>query len=205
MNRSLLLGCSRILGLGNVMKTTNAQKVLGASFPHCSLHTSAKLGQDAAGDESEIALEERDPKKDRTKVIPVEMSMRYLKSSAYLTTYGSDPVWKKYRRNFKGQFAPKKTRRTCIRNGQISTGNPCPICRDEYLVLDYQNVDLLNQFISPFTGEILPYFQTNICRRKHQALMIAVEKARDHGLMTFDVPFREYDYSEYWNAQQEKK
>lgn len=38
----------------------------------------------------------------------------------------------------------------------ISTGNPCPICRDEYLVLDYRNVDLLKQFISPFNGAILP-------------------------------------------------
>lgn len=39
----------------------------------------------------------------------------------------------------------------------ISTGNPCPICRDEYLVLDPKNTKLLEQFISPFTGEILEY------------------------------------------------
>lgn len=39
----------------------------------------------------------------------------------------------------------------------ISTGNPCPICRDEYLVLDYRNVDLLKQFISPYSGKLLSY------------------------------------------------
>ena len=27
--------------------------------------------------------------------------MKYMESVAFKTTYGSDPVWKKYRRNFK--------------------------------------------------------------------------------------------------------
>lgn len=39
----------------------------------------------------------------------------------------------------------------------IATGNPCPICRDEYLILDYRNVDLLKQFISPYSGKLLSY------------------------------------------------
>lgn len=43
------------------------------------------------------------------------------------------------------------------RNDVIVTGNPCPICRDEYLVVDYKNTDLLKQFISPHTGEIISY------------------------------------------------
>ena len=41
-----------------------------------------------------------DPK-DRSRVIPPEISMKYMESVAFKTTYGSDPVWKKYRRNFK--------------------------------------------------------------------------------------------------------
>uniref|UniRef100_T1HFS5 28S ribosomal protein S18b, mitochondrial n=1 Tax=Rhodnius prolixus TaxID=13249 RepID=T1HFS5_RHOPR len=93
--------------------------------------------------------------KDRIKEVPVETSIRYLKSTAYATTYGDQPVWKQYRRNHKGAFAPVKTRKTCIRKGQISTGNPCPICRDEYLVLQAENVELLKQFISPHTGGTL--------------------------------------------------
>jgi small subunit ribosomal protein S18b, mitochondrial len=95
-----------------------------------------------------------DESKDRSKIIPVETSIRYLKSSAYATTYGDQPVWVPYRRNFKGPFAPSKTRKTCIRNNTISTGNPCPICRDEYLVLDHRNVELLKQFISEHTGDV---------------------------------------------------
>lgn len=35
---------------------------------------------------------------------------------AYATTYGNDHVWVKYRRNFKGQYAPE-TRKTCIVSG----------------------------------------------------------------------------------------
>jgi ribosomal protein S18 len=95
-----------------------------------------------------------DPAIDRTKIIPVETSIRYLKSAAYQTTYGEQPVWVPYRRNFRGQHQPPRTRKTCIRAGRISTGNPCPICRDEYLVLDHNNVDLLKQFISEHTGEV---------------------------------------------------
>lgn len=92
---------------------------------------------------------------DRTKIIPLEQSIRYLASEAYKTTYGDKLVWEQYRRNHKGGFAPRRTRKTCVRKGMISTGNPCPICRDEFLVLDHRNLDLLKQFISPQTGEVI--------------------------------------------------
>lgn len=105
-------------------------------------------------EEAEAKNEEIDPAIDRTKIIPVETSMRYLKSAAYKTTYGDLPVWVPYRRNHKGQYPKLKTRKTCIRAGKISTGSPCPICRDEYLVLDHNNVELLKQFISTHTGEV---------------------------------------------------
>jgi small subunit ribosomal protein S18b len=29
-------------------------------------------------------------------------------------------------------------------------------------------------------------------------LLVAIEKAKDYGFITFDVPFREYDYSLYY-------
>ncbi|GIY06727.1 uncharacterized protein CDAR_578331 [Caerostris darwini] len=48
------------------------------------------------------------PAKDRRFPIDPEVSIRYMKSKAYKTTYGDEPVWVKYRRNFKGQFAPRK-------------------------------------------------------------------------------------------------
>jgi hypothetical protein len=39
-----------------------------------------------------------------------------------------------YRRNFKKGITFALTWKMCIRNEKISCGNPCPICRDEYLV-----------------------------------------------------------------------
>lgn len=107
-------------------------------------------------------IDKIDPAIDRTRVIPVETSIRYLNSSAYKQTYGELPVWVPYRRNFKGAFAPRLTRKTCIRHGKISTGNPCPICRDEYLVLDHNNTELLKQFISEQSGKVNLLHKINI-------------------------------------------
>ncbi|XP_012256811.1 28S ribosomal protein S18b, mitochondrial [Athalia rosae] len=142
-----------------------------------------------------------DPEKDRSIKHSYETSVRYLASTAYKTTYGTDPVWKHYRRNHKGALPPKKTRQTCIRKGVITTGSPCPICRDEYLVLDHRNPELLKQFISEHNGEILSYRKTGICQVRHQELLIAITRAKDYGIITFDVPFREYDYSEWYKPE----
>lgn len=167
---------------------------------NCSriLHSSSFLLQIRTDDHK---LEVRDITKDRTRVIPVETSIKYIKSAAYKQTYGDTPVWVLYRRNHKGSIPPKKTRRTCIRGGQISSGNPCPICRDEYLILHEENIDLLKQFICPYTGSILSYSKTGLCQKKHEELLVNIERAWDRGLLTFDVPFRKYDYSEYYKPQ----
>lgn len=83
----------------------------------------------------------------------------------------------------------------------ISTGNPCPICRDEYLILDHKNPGLLKQFISEQNGDVISYEKTGICQRKHQQLLVAIARAKDYGTLTFDVPFREYDYSEWYKPE----
>lgn len=163
-----------------------------------SLHTSAIKNNT----EEQPQLQVREITKDRTQSIPVETSIRYLKSAAFKQTYGDNPVWVLYRRNHKGSIPPRKTRKTCIRHGQISTGNPCPICRDEYLVLDENNIELLKQFISPYTGSILRYSKTGLCQKTHQQLVVCIQRAYDKGLLTFDVPFRKYDYSEYYPEYQ---
>lgn len=172
-----------------------------------TLRCDVKPEENVNGSESNnlTADEIKKQQKDRTQVIPVETSMRYLKSAAYKETYGDQLVWEQYRRNHKGAIPPRKTRKTCIRKGVISTGNPCPICRDEYLVLDHRNIDLLQQFISPHTGQILSYSKTGLCQKKHFELTVAVERARDFGLITFDVPFREFDLDEYYGKAEVKK
>ncbi|XP_008547155.1 28S ribosomal protein S18b, mitochondrial [Microplitis demolitor] len=146
-----------------------------------------------------------DPAKDRRNPIPPETSIRYLASDAYKTTYGTEPVWKPYRRNHKGGFAPRKTRKTCIRGGIVSTSSPCPICRDEYLVFDHRNTALLKQFISEYNGEIISYSTTGICQKQHKNLLIALHRAHDYGTITFDVPFREYNYSDWYKPEDLKQ
>lgn len=42
-------------------------------------------------------LETREITKDRTQAVPLETSLRYLKSEAYRQTYGGQPVWVLYR------------------------------------------------------------------------------------------------------------
>lgn len=92
--------------------------------------------------------------RDRSKIIPVETSIEYLQSAAFKSTYGDRKVWELYRRVHKGQLPKQKTRKTCIRGNVISVGSPCPICRDEFLVLDHRNLELLKMFVSPHTGEV---------------------------------------------------
>ncbi|XP_068929265.1 small ribosomal subunit protein mS40 isoform X2 [Petaurus breviceps papuanus] len=82
----------------------------------------------------------------------------YLETEEYLDRYGSRPVWADYRRNHKGGIPPQRTRKTCIRGSKVA-GNPCPICRDQKLHVDFRNVKLLEQFVCAHTGVIFhaPY------------------------------------------------
>ncbi|KAL4703074.1 hypothetical protein ACJJTC_010548 [Scirpophaga incertulas] len=170
-------------------------RLLVSKLMNAEFKINSRLCSNFSEGENVENLKTVDPSKDRTKVIPVETSMKYLQSSAYKQTYGEKPVWTLYRRNHKGGFAPKKTRKSCVRNGVISTGNPCPICRDEYLVLDHRNIKLLEQFISEYTGQILDAFDTGLCQKKHKELLVAIEQAWDQGYLTYDVPFREQSWA----------
>ena len=79
-----------------------------SSSPICYSNETNENENDAddnAEDEEEFDSEKDfidkylDPK-DRSRVIPPEISIKYMESVAFSTTYGNDPVWKKYRRNY---------------------------------------------------------------------------------------------------------
>ncbi|CAG0882268.1 unnamed protein product [Cyprideis torosa] len=135
--------------------------------------------------------------------VTLEDSIRYMKSKAYQKTYGDKPVWVPYRRNHKGPFPKRKTRHSCIGAlGYFLSGNPCPLCRDDYLVLDYRNLDLLKQFLDPFSGEVLDYTRTHVCQRRQRILEVEMEKAKDRGWIVVDLPARNYDD---WYREAESK
>ncbi|XP_006011869.1 28S ribosomal protein S18b, mitochondrial isoform X2 [Latimeria chalumnae] len=127
-----------------------------------------------------------------------ERPWEYLESEEYIERYGSHPVWADYRRNHKGGIPPQKTRKTCIRGGKVC-GNPCPICRDQKLQIDYRNVKLLEQFMCPHTGIIYHPTRTGVCMKQSKKLTKAIESAQDHGLLSFRVPFMEFKLEEYSN------
>uniref|UniRef100_A0A131YSK3 Small ribosomal subunit protein mS40 n=1 Tax=Rhipicephalus appendiculatus TaxID=34631 RepID=A0A131YSK3_RHIAP len=163
------------------------------------------MQSEEAGDDTEKADVDAKLNVKKVTIHPPEISIEYLESKAYKDTYGNDPVWTMYRRNFKGQFPPAKTRQTCIKKGMIATGSPCPICRDEYLVIHHTNTKLLTQFISPHTGETLQPQKTGLCRDKQFLLDLAILKAKDLGLISYQVPFRHYDYEDYYPQLRDTK
>jgi len=79
-----------------------------------------------------------------------------------------------------------------------TTGNPCPVCRDEFLIVHPENIELLKQFVNPFTGKVLDNKDTCVCHKQHEAIEIAVMKAQDRGTIERIVPHRKYDYTDHY-------
>lgn len=103
---------------------------------------------------------------------------------------GGRPIWTTFRRNFKGQFPPQKTRRNCFAGIKVCS-NPCPICRlkaEKNYEVVYTDVGLLSQFMCPHTGMILPTIKTGVCQKQHKLLTKAILEAQHKGLIPFTVP-----------------
>ncbi|XP_005108982.1 28S ribosomal protein S18b, mitochondrial [Aplysia californica] len=147
-------------------------------------------------EESEAQENSEEDLTPKRKIVDPETSIRYVHSPEFVKGYGDKPVWFHYRRNFKGKIPPP-TRENCIRQGEIATASPCPICRDEYLVLDAKNIKLLEQFICPHSGEIFDSMKTGLCQTQQKALTVSVMRAQDQGLLEMKLPFRTYDYEDY--------
>ncbi|XP_020781575.1 28S ribosomal protein S18b, mitochondrial isoform X2 [Boleophthalmus pectinirostris] len=128
-----------------------------------------------------------------------EKPWEYLESEEYIEKYGSSPVWTGYRRNHKGGIPPQKTRKTCIRGDKIC-GNPCPICRDVNIIIHPQNVKLLEQFISPYTGIIYDPTKTGVCMKQQKKLTEAIDASRDHGFLPFQIPYVDFTKEDYSNS-----
>merc|ERR1719427_2455344 len=77
--------------------------------------------------------------------------IEYFTSFEFEDRYKGNLLWWDYFRPHKGRIQKQRTRKSCIRHGKISTASPCPLCRDENLLISYKNVPLFNHFIDPYT------------------------------------------------------
>lgn len=111
-----------VFRLANQLLFSNINIAKNSAISNHNRFLSVSLKHFCSQEPSEDKAAAIDSHKDRTKIIPVELSIQYLNSEAYKTTYGDKLVWEQYRRNHKGMFPPRKTRKTCIRKGVISTG-----------------------------------------------------------------------------------
>ena len=163
------------------------------------------LGQNIMGSMRRPKKVDRSKERDRRFPISLQVSLKYMESKAYKETYGDYLIWQPFRRNFGGQFhrPPFTTRVACVGDdGFIKFGQACPICRDEYLVIDYTNVKLISQFVNPHTALVYPSRKTNVCQKKHEELLVAIYKAKLYGTLTTHVPIRLYDYRDYYLPEQ---
>ncbi|XP_033643645.1 28S ribosomal protein S18b, mitochondrial-like [Asterias rubens] len=146
--------------------------------------------------------QEEDPsvvKKKELTEADIAAGIAYLQSEDYIERYGKRPVFADYRRNHKGGVAPKKTRKRCVRGvKRIISGNPCPICRDENLVVHYKNVRLLEQFVCPHSYEVYSDERTGVCQAQCKILRKAVTEAQAYGLLPMSSPFVQYNYRDYY-------
>lgn len=135
---------------------------------------------------------------DRRIKVDYKDSIEYMKSEAFAKNYQGFLIWQAYRRNHKLWKPAKNARPDCVnQDGFISTSYPCPICRDEYLVVHPENAELIKQFVDPTTDKIYDTVKTGVCQKQQKRLIVAHLQAKDTGKVTYTVPHRLYDYNEY--------
>ncbi|MDR0831605.1 MAG: 30S ribosomal protein S18 [Bacillales bacterium] len=60
----------------------------------------------------------------------------------------------------------------------------CPLCKNKVLEINYSDVKLLEEYISP-TGKILPRRQTGVCAKHQRVLANAIKISRQVALLPF--------------------
>lgn len=137
--------------------------------------------------DARFSKEEKGDKKKRTEEDWLEI-IKKLPSKKEKAAQSEKPIWKSYRRNYKGHFKPKRTRANCLRtrNPKHWHGNWCPLCliqTRQYPSVTYKDVKILKQFICPHSGQTLTTYVTGLCIRQQKVLLAAIAKAKDYGYL----------------------
>ena len=78
-------------------------------------------------------------------------------------------------------------------------GTPCPICRDENLLLHETNVELLKQIIDPESEKILKNEKLQFCFVMYKYAAFCIERSWMNGYLKRKPLFKEFDYEELEN------
>ncbi|KAK6058251.1 adaptor complexe medium subunit family protein [Cooperia oncophora] len=157
----------------------------------------------------------------------IEEQIAYMKSKAFHDAYKGLPIYRWYKRNFKGQsilqppprlfcidrygrfnvnnacpgqsILQPPPRLFCIdRYGRFNVNNACPVCRDEYLFFDYRNPALIEQFLSDGTHQPIAILKSGLCQEQYALLRAQLLAAKEHGTITFGVDFRNFDFRDWY-------
>ncbi|XP_067280220.1 28S ribosomal protein S18c, mitochondrial [Pseudorasbora parva] len=79
------------------------------------------------------------------------------------------------------QDPPKRDMPIKMENPYKQPPKTCILCN---ITVDFKNVQLLSQFISPHTGRVYGRHITGLCGRKQKEVSKAIKKARSMGFMS---------------------
>ena len=126
-----------------------------------------------------------------------ETPIDYMLSKDYQTLYKDENTWVNYRRNHKG-FIPSQTSRvSCMKDGVVASGSPCPLCRDERLLMTYKNLPLLKQYIDEQTGDLQNPLRIGLCQFRLKRLAWSFTVAKDLGYLPSVVPHVKFDMNHF--------
>ena len=79
------------------MKHQSVKCLSISAIKQCTTTTNEPGPTDSNETPENLNIDPKRTEKDRTKIIPVEQSIKYMKSAAYKETYGEHFVWEQYR------------------------------------------------------------------------------------------------------------
>ncbi|XP_077157127.1 small ribosomal subunit protein bS18m isoform X1 [Paroedura picta] len=93
---------------------------------------------------------------------------------------GAVMSWRRHCSSHSEQTSSKPDMPESMDNPYKEPPKKCILCG---IHVDYKNVQLLSQFISPYTGHILGMHVTGLCPKKQKAISKAIKKAHCLGFM----------------------
>uniref|UniRef100_A0A0K8RYK9 Small ribosomal subunit protein bS18m n=1 Tax=Crotalus horridus TaxID=35024 RepID=A0A0K8RYK9_CROHD len=94
---------------------------------------------------------------------------------------GSGRSWKRESSSYSEQESNQADMPVSMENPYKELPKKCVLCG---VTIDYKNIQLLSQFISPYTGHIHGQHITGLCTKKQKQIAKAIKRAHRMGFMS---------------------